>query len=199
MKSSTSGDTGGGGLNLNKAISGAKNFVNDKLGIPSTQTPTRVVENIKDKPSNEPILLEGDGTGLGKLLKDSGGGNLSTIGTQVRKEKVVFYKDKLRGAIFGESPTIGENVPPTVETTTNERTYSEISKSKKLITSKEELEDSKIDLSLVSPIYGLKRNDGKFGRSEYAFVARNSSGEVLKELRGNTYDRKKLLITKQVG
>ena len=45
-------------------------------------------------------------------------------------------KDKLRGAIFGESPTIGENAPPTVETTTNERTYSEISKSK-AITSKE--------------------------------------------------------------
>ena len=169
MKSSTSGDTGGGGLNLNKAISGAKNFVNDKLGIPSTQTPTRV-ENIKDKPSNEPILLEGDGTGLGKLLKDSGGGNLSTIGTQVAGKAIGAAKDKLRGAIFGESPTIGENVPPTVETTTNERTYSEISKSKKLITSKEELEDSKIDLSLVSPIYGLKRNDGKFGRSEYALA-----------------------------
>ena len=191
MKSSTSGDTGGGGLNLNKKISGAKNFVNDKLGIPSTQTPTRVVEDIKDKPSNEPILLEGNGTGLGKFLKDSGGGNLSTIGTQVAGNAVGVAKDKLRGAIFGESPTIGENVPPTVETTTNKRTYSEVSKSKKLITSKEELEDSKIDLSLVSPIYGLKRNDGRFGRSEYAFVARNSSGEVLKELNGDTYDNPK--------
>ena len=206
MKSNANGGDAGGGL-IGTQINKARNFVNDKLGIPKGLIPSTVADKIielraskvpddittsklESANSQTPITKDGygpNGSLVGKFLKQSGGGNPTTIGKQALGSGIGIAKDKLRGALFGEgqSPgqSPGQNKPVSVEYTSNDRTYSDTNKSKKTIKTKEELEVTKLNLALVSPLYGTKRKQtgGVFGKGynglgEYAFKRNNSDG-----------------------
>ena len=184
MKKGTGGTEGDGGLigkGLGKltggkvtSIGAARDKVNKTLGIPINQIPTRVVEDIKDQDSQTPVVPGQNGTEVGKLLKESGG-NPKTIIRQAGGKLIGKAKDKLRGALFGDVNSLGSNplvnqddTEPAVAYTTNleKETYSAVSNSKKLIKDKKELEGSKLDLTNVSPIYGIKRSsEVKHGES----------------------------------
>ena len=176
MKSKTDGNGGDGGL-IGGKISEARNFVNDKLGIPSAQTPTRVVDKIEKLKSSDVIdtdIIGSNGTGFGKFLKDSGGGNPATLGKQALGNGIGLVKDKIRGKLFGKPQTIGEVVgEPTQLDYNNTNPYTKVLNDnrdyKKEGGTAEEF--TGIDLSLVSPINGTKRKDtnGRFGKSEYAY------------------------------
>ena len=191
MKKGTEGSPGDGGLigkGLGKLTGGkvkslgeVRDKINDKLGIPSNQIPSRIIGQIEGQTSDQPVKLGENGTELGKLLKETGGGNPSTILKQTGGKLIGKAKDKLRGAIFGEGGGIGSNdAEPAVATTTNERTYSDVNKSKKLKSEEgveKDLEGTKLDLSLVSPIYGTQRKEttGRFGKTEYALELINDA------------------------
>lgn len=191
MKGGTGGDSNGG--LIGGKINQARDFVNSTLGIPETQTPSRIVENedFQKSTTNIPItkdIISNNGTGLGKFLQSTGGGNPKTLGKQALGKGIGLAKDKLRGALFGEQ-TVGSNdVEPQVATTTNERTYSDVNKSKRLRSEDgvaKDLEGTKLDLSLVSPIYGVTRAgstkygtpEGQFGKTEYAFKNIDKEGK----------------------
>jgi len=117
MREATGGDVGGGGL-LGGLISKGRDFVNDKLGIPSGVIPTKVVgfSSIYKKGETQNRMIDladikksGEGKLLGQLLKDGGGGNLKTIGKQALGSALKLGKDKLRGALFGGAGTTGFN------------------------------------------------------------------------------------------
>ena len=114
MKQGTGGTEGGGGL-IGGKITEARNFVNDKLGIPKGLIPSEVVNKIIDsKPnvkgegsvnnSQTPItkdLYGPNGKDVGKFLKQSGGGNPTTIGKQALGKGIGLLKDKAREGLFG--------------------------------------------------------------------------------------------------
>ena len=119
---------GGGGLGLNKAIGKARDAVNSFLGIPVTLLPSRMglekgdevgksrgagkPKAIADVKSNEAYTRETwgkNGTGLGALLKASGG-NPSTLATQAVGGALNAGKDALRGAIFGKPGKLPNNL-----------------------------------------------------------------------------------------
>ena len=111
------GSVGGGGL-LGGFISKARDFVNDKLGIPSGVIPTKVIgfDSISKKGETQNRMIDlaeikksGEGSLLGKFLKGTGGGNLKTIGKQALGNAISFGKDKLRGKLFGEGGVTGFN------------------------------------------------------------------------------------------
>jgi len=184
MKQGTGGSGGDGGL-IGGKISDARNFVNDKLGIPSAQTPTRLIDKIKDYPSSFPIseeIIGPNGNELGAFLKDSGGGNPKTLGKQLLGNGIGKAKDAIRGKLFGEGQSVGSVVGDDVELKyTNTNTYSDVLKTETLPDGtpgrnyKQEggtAEEFKgIDLTLVSPIHGTTRKEtvGRFGNTEYAF------------------------------
>lgn len=186
MKSATGGSEAGGGL-IGGAINKARDFVNSKLGIPQTQIPSRVTDKIielsgkKELTSADPItedIVGANGTGLGKFLKDSGGGNPATIGKQALGNGIGLAKDKLRGALFGDGQTIGEAVGEKIQTNYNDTNkYSKVLKDNRDYKKEggNAAEFKGIDLSLVSPVNGVKRKDslGRFGKTEYAFEAIN--------------------------
>ena len=178
MKKGTEGSPGDGGLigkGLDKLTGGSvkslgdvRDKINDKLGIPSNQIPSRIIGQIEGQTSDEPVVLGQNGTDVGKFLKETGGGNPSTLLKQAGGKLIGKAKDKLRGALFGEAPGIGENeAEPAVNVTNNQVTYSDYKKSPEggdifSEDPKTALEGSKLDLSRVSPIYGLKRKDNDF-------------------------------------
>ena len=204
MKGSTGGEAGDGGLigkGLSKltggkngepgsitSLGGLRDKVNTKLGIPVNQIPTRVIDQIKEQDSQTPVVNKGSGTEVGKLLKESAG-NPKTILKQGAGKLIGKAKDKLRGALFGSPDTLGAATPagPKVIEYTNEDklTYSGQARdeNRKSYSKKDDFKvgegkDGKLDLSKVSPIYGVKRKDGLFGESEYGFINRkNPNGE----------------------
>lgn len=198
MKGETGGEGGDGGLigkgleklGVSGGLGGLRDKINTKLGIPQAMIPTRLIGDIKGLDSQEPITLDSvgkglQGTGLGSFLKESGGGNPKTILRQGAGKLVGKAKDKLRGALFGTPQGLGDTSPeePKVVFTTNEQglTYSEQKKDAGLLGEIEpnDLKETKLDLSLVSPIYGVKRkdNDGRFGKTEYGFINnKNANG-----------------------
>jgi len=223
MKSGTveGGSQAGGGL-IGGKINQARDFVNSTIGIPETQTPSRILDNkniqiqnldkpksnpfpgidvpsppskvpksFDEVPSNIPItkdIISKNGTDVGKFLQSTGGGNPKTLGKQALGKGIGLAKDKLRGALFGEGQAAGSNdIEPQVATTTNLRTYTDVNKSKVLPSTEgvaKDLEGTKLDLSLVSPIYGVTRPgsakfgtpEGRFGKTEYAFENKSSDG-----------------------
>ena len=197
MKEGTGGEAGDGGLigkGLGKLTKGkltsigdVRDKVNTKLGIPVNQIPTRVIGEIKDKDSQTPVVKGENGTEVGKLLKESAG-NPKTILKQGGGKLIGKAKDKLRGALFGSPDTLGEATPkgPKVIQYTNEEPYSKqaTDENRKSYSKKDDFKagegkDGKLDLSLVSPIYGVTRKDngGYFGKqpgeetpTSYAFI-----------------------------
>ena len=196
MKKGTAGEAGDDGLigkGLSKlgvegGIGGLRDKVNTKLGIPVNQIPTRVIDKIKEQDSQTPVVNEGSGTEVGKLLKESAG-NPKTILKQGAGKLIGKAKDKLRGALFGSPDTLGAATPegPKVIEYTNEDklTYSGQARdeNRKSYSKKDDFKvgegkDGKLDLSKVSPIYGVKRKDGLFGESEYGFINRKNTNIV---------------------
>ena len=175
------------------SLAEARNGINTKLGIPQAMIPTRLIGDIEGLDSQEPITLDSvgsglQGTGLGSFLKESGGGNPKTILRQGAGKLVGKAKDKLRGALFGSPQGLGDanstrglinkEEEPLVRFTTNEKglTYSEQKNSLLGKIEPDDLKGTKLDLSLVSPIYGVRRNStvggppaGRFGKTKYAF------------------------------
>ena len=229
MKQSTGGESGDGGLigkGLSKITGGSitsigdiRDKVNTTLGIPQGLIPSEVVGKIIDSKPNDkgegslnnsqtPItkdLYGPNGSIVGELLKKSGGGNPTTIGKQALGQGISYGKDKLRGELFGEgqqASTANGNKQFAVEYTTDERSYSDVNTSKTLITTKEELEKTKLNLALVSPLYGVKRKGddfGRFGNTSYGYKNRENPGstqslyspEVVDGKMNNTYSSKR--------
>ena len=117
MREGTNGDVGGGGL-LGGLISKGRDFVNDKLGIPSGVIPTKVIGfgSISKKGETQNRMIDlaeikksGEGSLLGKFLKGTGGGNIKDIGKQALGSALKLGKDKLRGVLFGGAGTTGFN------------------------------------------------------------------------------------------
>ena len=121
MKSNAGGTEGDGGL-IGGAISGATAAVSKFLGLPQTIIPTRVhkyseaggLNAFDRKGETQNIMVDlakikksGEGSLLGKFLKDGGGGNLKTIGKQAIGGLINLAKDKIRGKLFGERSTTG--------------------------------------------------------------------------------------------
>jgi hypothetical protein len=181
-----------GKVNSLSEVRGKANaFLQDKLGLPITQIPSRVVTKIDG--SNDfnsstqitPELIGGQGTALGGILKGMRG-NPATMGKQALAGGVNLAKDKLRGALFGNPDTIGDNNPGPVaaEYNTSEENKNYSSTSKILRDSETDItafEGTSLDLSLVSPVYGVKRpskgnnQSGVFGRnSKFALSVSNA-------------------------
>ena len=117
MRESTGGNVGGGGL-LGGLISKGRDFVNDKLGIPSGVIPTKVIgfDSISKKGETQNRMIDladikksGEGKLLGKFLKGTGGGNIKDIGKQALGNIIKSGKDKLRGLLFGGAGKTGFN------------------------------------------------------------------------------------------
>ena len=118
IKAGANGTEGDGGL-IGGAIEDARNYITDKLGIPSNIIPTRVVgdDRIKLKGITQNRMIDladirksGEGTILGQFLKNSvGSGNLKTIGKQLLGGAINEAKDKIRGKLFGNRSTTGFN------------------------------------------------------------------------------------------
>ena len=189
MKQQTGGDTAVGGLigqGLSKltggkvsSISQARDAVNSKLGIPITQNPSRLESDIEKLPSSEPVTKDTvgkglQGSGLGQFLKESGGGDPKTIGKQILGNGIGLVKDKIRGKLFGSPQTIGEAIGEDVELNySNTNPYTKVIKDNRDYKNEggDVNEFKGIDLSLVSPTFGVnrKQTDGRFGNTEYAF------------------------------
>jgi hypothetical protein len=193
MKQAANGSSGDGGL-IGKGLSkltGGKNgqpgsitslqgvrtkantFLQDKLGIPVTPIPTRILGKITGDDKHTSTIeitsewFGGQGTEFGKLLK-SAGGSPKTILKQGAGKALGFAKDKLRDKLFGGAPSVGEAEAkePQVNYTTygDGTTYSEQKEELLGDINKQDLEITKLDLSKVSPIYGVKRKEGYFGK-----------------------------------
>ena len=201
MKSQTGGEPGDGGLigkGLSKltggkvtSISQGRDAINSKLGIPTTPNPSRLESEISGLASNIAITKDSvgsglQGTGLGQFLKDTGGGNPKTIAKQAVGKGIGLLKDKIRGKLFGSSPTIGDAVGEQIETDyTNTNSYSKVLLEERKYREEGGEEEVRygnasadiIDLKVVSPAYGIDRadNDFKFGKSEYGLVPPKNS------------------------
>ena len=148
---------------------------------------------VKNPHSQIPItkdIVGSNGTEVGKFLKQSGGGNPKTIGKQALGSGIGVAKDLLRGELFGEGQNAGtaqssgglNGKTYSVEYTNDGRTYSDTNKSKKLSKQEDIFKDlekannGRMDLTLVSPVYGVIRSgntkfgtpDGQYGKTKYA-------------------------------
>lgn len=226
--SATQGLTGTSGRSrLGAKLSEARDAVTSKLGLPQNLIPSRVVSNTEyfgkkggeqmTIDSLEKIIQAGQGSGFGKFLKSTGGGNPQTVGKQAVGQGIGLVKDELRKQAFGKPQTIGQLTGQPLETQYSSiQTYSNFNSNgarsiyteggdtgqstspfsgipgvpQSAINDAIQMGNSstdKVDLKLVSPIYGLERkgNDAqgkvqnRFGTSKYAYQFLRKKGEVL--------------------
>ena len=209
MKDNTGTEGGDGGLigkGLGKltggkvnSLSDVRDKVNSTLGIPQNAIPTRLIGDIKKQSSIEPVTLDifsGKGTGLGKLLKESGGGTPKTIVKNAAGAGIKKLKKGLRSKLFGGGQSAGQN---NIKDVTGEKEekygYSDKEPYSKQIKDEREgqifgsdpipaNEFKGIDLTKVSPIHGVRRAGGsdglpgKFGDTEYGFDAKNDTSQA---------------------
>jgi len=201
IKKNTTSVDGGGGL-IGGAITDARNFVNDKLGIPSALTPSKVSDKVielradkKSKTNSQtPITQDSygpNGSLVGKFLKDTGGGNPTTIGKQALGKGIGLLKDKAREGLFGGPQSIGEaagddnaekikeysNTNPYTKILKDVRNYKNEGGYQEFKDYENEspikfanASDSQVDLRKVSPAYAVSRGGlMRFGNTEYAF------------------------------
>ena len=204
IKKNTTSVDGGGGL-IGGAITDARNFVNDKLGIPSALTPSKVSDKVielradkKSKTNSQtPITQDSygpNGSLVGKFLKDTGGGNPTTIGKQALGKGIGVLKDKVRKGLFGGPQSMGEAAgddnAEKIKEYSNKNPYTKILKDvrdykreggyQELTDYENEspikfanASDSQVDLRKVSPAYAVSRGGiMRFGNTEYAFEAK---------------------------
>jgi len=199
------GSEAGGGL-IGGKITQARNFVNDKLGIPSALTPSKVSDKVielrADKKSQTnsqtPITQDSygpNGSLVGKFLKDTGGGNPTTIGKQALGKGIGLLKDKARKGLFGGPQSIdevvGDDNAEKIKEYSNTNPYTKVLKDVREYKREggyQELKDyenespikfanasdSQVDLRKVSPAYAVSRGGiMRFGNTEYAFEAKD--------------------------
>lgn len=233
-----------------KSIGGIATAFNKAVGIPITYIPTRLIGPIEGElptdpkaaleavmnggklgpHSQEPItkgLVGANGTLLGKLLKQSGGGNPKTIVKNVAGEAIQEAKNKIRGALFGDNKDIGPNKvgKKSGAPYNDDNTYSKQLKDSPSYTSEGDRDDFKfamdiktsigIDLSKVSPVYGVRRAgapqlpgllgkaaqaaninlpaEGRFGKTEYAFDLKSGQpAQLYSPIKEQNYSKVKL-------
>lgn len=166
-------------------------------------------------PSSTPITKElyQDGSSeFGKLLKETGGGNPKTIAKQALGKGIGYAKDELRGKLFGGSGTIGEalgdnngflfewsdqNTYSSFMTDTSKKVSRDIYNEGGEIPSSAEpalpfgnQSNTKIDLRLTSPIYGVSRR--RYGNTPYAYTFFESTKRKGESLPQYTPDSPKL-------
>ena len=168
--------------------------------------------NMEKHLTNIPITKAGygkNGSALGALLKASAG-NPSTLGKQALGGGIGMAKDKLRGALFGKPRTIGDAIGDNNGLNLeyhNENTYTQVmtdtsrANARDIFNEGGEQGDTpipfanqsleKLDLSLVSPIFGLdrKKSDGKFGKGKYALELKQGK-DIIKTPSGYSPDKK---------
>jgi hypothetical protein len=117
MKGAANGELSSGGA-IGGKITKARDAISKTLGIPQTIIPTKVSSDSRligeGKTQDRMIHLaeirkSGEGSLLGKFLKEGGGGSLQTIGKQAIGGAINLAKDKIRGKLFGERSTTGFN------------------------------------------------------------------------------------------
>lgn len=119
MKTATSGEVSDGGL-IGGKLTKLRDNINSKLGIPQAATPTFVVNGLNDKTKVPQIKLtqnrmidlatikqSAEGSLIGKLLKEGGGGNLKTIGKQALGSAIKLGKEIIRKKLFGDGERSG--------------------------------------------------------------------------------------------
>lgn len=126
MKTATSGEVADGGL-IGGKLTKLRDNINSKLGIPQSATPTFVVNALnkggtlgtekinlgltQDRMNDlAAIRKSAEGSLLGKLLKEGGGGNLKTIGKQALGSAIKLGKEALRKKLFGGGERTGLKV-----------------------------------------------------------------------------------------
>lgn len=183
------------------SVAGAVDKVSSKLGIPQNLIPTKVISNSQyfgkntgGEPDTMIILskIRNDGKGnlVGQFLKSTGGGTPTTIGKQAVGKGIGLIKDKVREVALGGQQTVGQLTGKSLETEySSTQKYSDVLKSEGRNIYDEGGSNSvsptdtepavkfanqstdKIDLRLVSPVYGIDRssNENRFGTSQYAY------------------------------
>lgn len=171
------------------SVSELRDKVNSKLGIPVNLIPTRLIGKIdtKDFSSIEPVTPEiygNNGTELGKLLKESGGGTPKNIVKNAAGAGIKKFKKNLRKSLFEDSTSnpfkkktpgsqgnisdvTGEkdekfgysNIEPYTKQLEKERGADQLFGSEPIPAN----EFKGIDLTKVSPIHGIKRSENYFG------------------------------------
>lgn len=220
IKSNANGGTAGGGLiggKINQARDFVNSTIGipeaqtpsrlvDKIdGTASNDNPSKSMQKrldrfakknpnqVKNPHSQIPItkdIVGSNGTEVGKFLKQSGGGNPTTLGKQALGNGIGIVKDKLRNKLFGEQQTIGDVLGEKVETTyNNSNTYTQVLKDNRNYDTiydtpngipADSFSETQIDLTSVSPVHGVKRGGDDFGRFGkpfgYGFKNRNNPG-----------------------
>ena len=201
--------TGGKVNSLSEVRGKANGFLQDKLGLPIVQIPSRIVDKINGNSEEfnsstqiTPELIGGQGNALGGILKGMRG-NPSTMGKQALADGVNYAKDELKGALFGTPDSAQSKSPGPVsaEYNTSEegKNYSATSKVKRdNETDIESLKDSPLDISLVSPTAGLERPAkdnilaGTFGRGPNAMksIENAKPAQPYSPLKDENYSKK---------
>jgi hypothetical protein len=201
--------TGGKVNSLSEVRGKANGFLQDKLGLPIVQIPSRIVDKINGNSEEfnsstqiTPELIGGQGNALGGILKGMRG-NPSTMGKQALAGGVNYAKDELRGALFGTPDSAQSKSPGPVsaEYNTSEegKNYSATSKVKRdNETDIESLKDSPLDISLVSPTAGVERPAkdnilaGTFGRGPNAMksIENAKPAQPYSPLKDENYSKK---------
>jgi len=193
------------------SLSEVRTAITSKLGLPQKLIPTRIASNDDFIQGKEPdtiitlsqIRQDGAGTALGQFLKSTGGGNPQTLGKQAVGKGIGVVKDKLRERAFGGQQTVGQLTGKPLDTNySSQQTYSDVLTSEGRNIYNEGGEASgdevnvrfgnastdKIDLRSVSPIFGIRRSDDKFGKSNNAYTFKNRVNETLPTINPiNTY------------
>lgn len=123
MKAETSGELADID-NLGGTISKTTDTISNKLGLPTSATPTYVVNQLKSSEydtsniSNRIVDLakirnDSAGSLLGKFLKQSGGGDVKTVGKQLLGNGIKLGKDTIRKKLFGDGERTGLKVDGT--------------------------------------------------------------------------------------
>jgi len=97
--------------NVEGAIRTATEYVNNQIGVTPAATPSFVGKELEEKHNtalvqdrmihlSKILKTNGDAPFIFRLLRDTGGGNLKTIGTQALGSLVDIGKDKIRGVLF---------------------------------------------------------------------------------------------------
>lgn len=146
------------------------NKINNFLGIPKTIYPSALRANPKFYNEAAPRKLEtlaeirkdAAGSLIGRYLKDTGTGTPQQASKRVIGGGITLAKGVLRGALIGKEKV----VPVTTGSLDNfvGKYYNKNTYQASMVELTKPESKQQINIELVSPINGLKRKDGKFGK-----------------------------------
>lgn len=166
----TNGPKGGNNGLLGKVLKKVEGFVTKTLGLPQDTYPTYVIGTGKLQSGKEPdtmitlaeIKKDAAGSSFGKFLKQTGGGTPSQLAKQIIGGGLKVTQGAIRTALFG-SQTVADKakgndnsfVGKYASTAAYASTMSKYT---------EKLAVNYLDITLVSPVGGFKRNGEIYGR-----------------------------------